>query len=323
MIAAAGTGGHVYPGLAVGEALVHRGVPRDHVGFVGGDRLEADVYPTRGFRFMDVELVGLQRRMTLDNLRIPAVVLRARRDIARMIGELEVAVVLGMGGYVTIPAGLAARSRRVPFFNAEQNASAGLANRVSARWAEATFVSFPDTAGLPRGRWVGNPVREPFWAFDRDALRAEGLVRYGLEDELPTLGVFGGSLGAGAINDAIAALVQHWSGGRTQVVHLTGEAHHDTFSRRSAPESVVWRRVAFEERMDLFFAVCDLVVSRAGGAVAELTATGTPSVLIPGRFGSGGHQDENARFLASSGAAVVIDETDVAGLAEVIDDLLG
>lgn len=323
MIAAAGTGGHVYPGLAVGEALVHLGITRDEVLYVGGDRLEADVYPSEGFRFMGVELSGLERRLTMRNARIPSVVMRARSSIRDAIDDSGVRVVLGMGGYVTVPAGMAARSRRVPFFNAEQNASAGLANRVSARWARASFTSFPETMGLARGRWVGNPLRRPFWSFDRETLRPDARDRYGLQSDSPVLGVFGGSLGAGIVNETVGAMVEGWTDGPAQVIHITGPAHLDSMSQRSAAESVTWRRIGFEERMDLFYAAADLVIARSGGAVAELTATATPSVLVPGRFGSGGHQEENARFLERSGASVVIEEEALGGLDSAVGDLLG
>lgn len=318
MIAAAGTGGHVFPGLAVGEALLHLGVPRDEISYVGGDRLEAEVYPAEGFRFHQVELTGLKRSLTLANLRIPGVVMRAKKSITEIIDRSGARVVLGMGGYVTIPTGLAARSRRVPFFNAEQNASAGLANRVAARWARHSFVSFPETKGLGRGNWVGNPLREPFWSFDRAALRPEAIGRYELDETHSVLGVFGGSLGAGVLNEAVAAMVGAWAAGPLSLVHITGPDHVEAMSSRPCPPGVVWRRVGFEDRMDLFYAAADLVIARAGGAVAELTATATPSILVPGSFGSGGHQVENARFLERSGASRVLDEGSLGDLGSVV-----
>jgi UDP-N-acetylglucosamine--N-acetylmuramyl-(pentapeptide) pyrophosphoryl-undecaprenol N-acetylglucosamine transferase len=322
LIAAAGTGGHVFPGLAVGEALTELGVAQADIVYVGGDRLEATVYPGNGFRFFGVELAGLRRSLTPTNLRIPGVVLRARDEIAGEIESSKVEVALGMGGYVTIPAGLAARQSRIPFFNAEQNAEAGLANRVATRWARATFTSFPTTGGLPGGTWVGNPVRRPFWGFERDLLSREAREHYAVGADRPVLGVFGGSLGAKAINDAVAEMLEYWEGPRLQVVHLTGDDHLESIRSISAPATVEWVRRGFEDRMELFYAVSDLVVARAGGAVAELTATATPSVLIPGSFGSGGHQAGNASGLASAGAAVVITEGAVSDLSEVVRRLV-
>ena len=322
LIAAAGTGGHVFPGLAVGDALVDLGVPRREVLYIGGDRLEATVYPREGYKFLQLRLAGLKRSLAFDNLRLPGVVLKARGVIAGEIARTGIRVVLGMGGYVTIPAALAARKSRVPFFNAEQNAEAGLANKLTARWAEETFVSFPSTAGLPRGTWVGNPVRKPFWSFDRDALRPGALARYGLASQDPVVGVFGGSLGAKVINDQVSALAGSWSGPPLQIVHIVGATHLDEVQDRSAAPGVTWRRLGFEESMELFFAACDVVVARAGGAVAEVTATGTPSVLIPGHFGSGGHQERNAGFLADAGAAEVLNEEDIERLPDVVVRLI-
>jgi len=322
LIAAAGTGGHVYPGLSVGEALVELGVDKSDIVYVGGDRLESVVYPGEGFRFLGIELAGLKRSLTLENLKIPYVVARARRAMTELIAGSGVRVVIGMGGYVTIPAALAARKRRVAFYNAEQNAGAGLANRITARWALETFVSFPATAGLPHGRWVGNPVRRMFWEFDRPSLIGAARDHYELSKDVPTLGVFGGSLGAGVINDAVAGMLERWKGDRIDVVHLTGKSHLESLGSRPGGRGVNWLTRAFEERMDLFYAACDLVIARAGGAVAELTATGTPSVLIPGRFGSTGHQAGNARFLEQAGAAVVIDQDALTELAPTVQRLL-
>ena len=318
LIAAAGTGGHVFPGLSVGEALVDRGVPRHDVLYVGGSRLEATIYPEEGFPFLGVEIRGLQRSLAPKNLTLPLVVRRARGEIASAMSERKVRASLGVGGYITIPTGLAARRLHTPFFNSEQNAHAGLANRVAARWARRTFGAFPFTVGLPDAEWVGNPVREAFWHFDRSALRPGALGRFGLRADRPSLGVVGGSLGAGVINQAVMRLVADWEGPEIQVLHITGRRFIEEISLLEPGPGVTWVRTGFETSMESFYAVSDLVLARAGGAVAELTATGTPSVLVPGEFGSGGHQIENARFLTESGASVTVPEPDLSRLGEVI-----
>jgi UDP-N-acetylglucosamine--N-acetylmuramyl-(pentapeptide) pyrophosphoryl-undecaprenol N-acetylglucosamine transferase len=321
-IAAAGTGGHVYPGLAVGEALVAGGVERADVLFVGGSRLEAQVYPAAGFPFLEVELRGLRRSLSLSNLGIPLVVYRATRRIDDELRRRRVGVLLGMGGYVTIPAALAARRAGVPLAVAEQNATAGLGNRVAGRMAARRFGAFPDTEGLGDATWVGNPVRREIAEFDRDALRPASLAHFGLDDTTPVLGVFGGSLGAGAVNDAVAGMLARWAGPAVQVLHLAGPAHAERLAGLADDAPIRWVVVDFERHMDRFYAACDLVVSRAGGAVAELTATGTPAILVPGRFGSGGHQEANAAALVRAGAARVVDEGDTAALEEAVRTLL-
>jgi UDP-N-acetylglucosamine--N-acetylmuramyl-(pentapeptide) pyrophosphoryl-undecaprenol N-acetylglucosamine transferase len=322
LIAAAGTGGHVFPGLSVGEALVDLGVARSDILYVGGDRLEATVYPEEGFPFLGLELRGLRRSLTFQNLTLPAVVLRAKRRIEETIEHQNITAALGMGGYVTVPTALAARRLGVPLYVAEQNAEAGLANRIAARWSDRIFVSFPGTGGLEQGEWVGNPVREPFWSFDRDALRSDALARYDLSPDVPVLGVFGGSLGAGVINEAVALMLGSWQFEPLQVVHLTGRAHHADLIRREPASGVTWRRVAFENAMEHLYAASDLVLARAGGAVAELSATSTPSILVPGRFGSTGHQTGNAAFFSEAGAALVLPETEVGRLGELVASVI-
>jgi UDP-N-acetylglucosamine--N-acetylmuramyl-(pentapeptide) pyrophosphoryl-undecaprenol N-acetylglucosamine transferase len=319
-IAAAGTGGHVFPGLAVGEALLSRGVPKDAILYVGGDRIEAEIYPGAGFPFLQIEIRGLQRSITTRNLTLARLVWRARDAIAAALEERRVDVVLGMGGYVTIPAALAARRAGVDLFVAEQNAGAGLATRVASRWASRVFTSFPDTDGLPNGEWVGNPVRQALTTFERERLRPMALSHYELLDDIPVLGVVGGSLGAGLLNEATASLVRDWAGPEMQVVHITGSA--DARDEAEPATAVPWVRKPFEERIELFYAASDLVVARAGGGVAELTASGTASILVPGDFGSSGHQTANASFLAESGAAELLPQERIADLPGLVEDLL-
>jgi UDP-N-acetylglucosamine--N-acetylmuramyl-(pentapeptide) pyrophosphoryl-undecaprenol N-acetylglucosamine transferase len=320
LIAAAGTGGHVFPGLAVGEALLAQGTPKGSILYVGGDRLEKSVYPEAGFPFLQVEVRGLQRSMTMRNLSLPRVVWRARAAIVAAIEEREVKVVLGMGGYVTIPAALAARSSGSALLVAEQNAGGGLANRVASRWAARTFTSFPDTQGLESGEWVGNPVRAALSRMSREETKPEALSHYGLDPRYPVLGAVGGSLGAGVINGAVGDLVENWERSRIQVLHLTGEGSATPDLRPS--DSVLWVQRSFEKRMELFYAACDLVVARAGGGVAELTATSTPSILIPGEFGSSGHQAANAAFLNEAGAAAVLTQDRLDLLPGLVAEIL-
>jgi UDP-N-acetylglucosamine--N-acetylmuramyl-(pentapeptide) pyrophosphoryl-undecaprenol N-acetylglucosamine transferase len=320
LIAAAGTGGHVFPGLAVGEALLTLGTPKDSILYVGGDRLEKSVYPESGFPFLQVEVRGLQRSITTRNLSLPRVVWRARDAIIAAIEERAVKVVLGMGGYVTIPAALAARSSGSALLVAEQNAGGGLANRVASRWAARTFTSFPDTDGLERGEWVGNPVRDSLSNLNREGTRPDALAHYGLDPGYPVLGAVGGSLGAGLINAAVGDLVETWGGSRIQVLHLTGEGNLAPDRRPS--DSVLWVQRSFEKRMELFYAASDLVVARAGGGVAELTVTSTPSILIPGEFGSSGHQAANAEFLHEAGAAEVLTQERLDLLSGLVAEVL-
>lgn len=319
LIAAAGTGGHIFPGLAVGEALVELGVDQDQVLFVGGDRLEKDVYPAAGFPFLQTEIAGLKRELTLANLRLPRTVLRATAKIGAAMAELGVGVVLGMGGYVTVPLAMATRRRRVPLYVAEQNASAGLANRFASRWAGRVFGSFPHTEGLPNAEWVGNPIRRPLRLFERDRWRNEARDYYQLPPDGQVLGILGGSLGAGVLNQVASLLAA--SSPSYSLLHLCGMANEAEQRARAEASHATWVVRGFETRMELFYAAIDGVVSRAGGAVAELSATATPAVLIPGGFGSGGHQEANATFLAATGAALLLSEDSIEESPKVVEEM--
>lgn len=320
-IAAAGTGGHVYPALAVAEALVAGGTDRADIVFFGGDRLEATVYPAEGFAFVRLDLQSLRRNLSPRNLLLPGVMARASRRARTEMADRGVRVVLGMGSYVTVPVGWAAHRSRIPLFLHEQNAEAGLANRMMARLATKTFVSFAETAGFRRPILVGNPVRERLAGFARPELRHEAMTRYGLIPGPVVVGIFGGSMGAGVINQAVASLAQQWSGSPIQLLHLTGRVHEDDMRRLSEQAVVPWTVLGFEEEMEYFYAACEIVIARAGGAVGEIAVTGTPAVLVPGSFG-GGHQMANAARFEKAGAAVVVDEDRLGTLPDIVQRLV-
>lgn len=318
-IAAAGTGGHVFPALAVAEAI------GDHpLVFIGGDRFEATAVPAAGHELVSVEVRGLERSLTSRNLGLPLVVRRAAATIAEEFRRREVSALLATGGYVTVPAALAARRLGIPYWLAEQNAHAGLANRLMGRWAEATFTSFEVTTGAVRPRHVGNPVRAAIAHLDRAAGRPGALERYGLEPGVPTLGIVGGSLGSGPINEAALGALADWTDPPLQVLHLAGRRFADAVAERVAGAAPRWAVVGFEDRMEDFFAAVDLVLSRASGMVSELTATATPSIVVPGSYGSKGHQDASAAVLGEAGAAIVLAEDDLATtLGPTLRDLVG
>lgn len=318
-IAAAGTGGHVFPAIAVAEALVDLGVDGDTIVFFGGDRLETELVPAAGFGLVSLPMRGLARRLTAQNLTLPAVVNAARKRARTEFRTRDVRVLLGTGGYATVPTTMAARGLGLPYFLQEQNAHAGLANRLMARGARRVFTSFPMTQGLAEATYVGNPVRRRLSHFSRPALRTDALARYGFEPGRVTVGVVGGSLGATALNEAVAALVAGWSEPPIQIVHLVGTRNADVYTRlRTDTRNVIWRVVPFEDHMEFFFAASDFVIARSGGMVAEITATATPSILVPGGFGSKGHQAASARHLVSEGAALIVSEENLGQLTEMV-----
>jgi UDP-N-acetylglucosamine--N-acetylmuramyl-(pentapeptide) pyrophosphoryl-undecaprenol N-acetylglucosamine transferase len=190
-----------------------------------------------------------------------------------------------------------------------------------SRWAGRVFGSFPATAKLARAEWVGNPIRRNLASFDRASLLQSAQERYVLEPGRPVVGVFGGSLGAAVLNRLAGQLAQLTATNGFSLLHLTGSNAFEATAQLAAPFPA-WRAIAFEDRMDFFYAACDLIIARAGGAVAELTATATPSILVPGGFGSGGHQRANAAQLAGVGAAIAVNESDIAGIPAIVERLV-
>ncbi len=318
--AAAGTAGHVYPALAVAEELTASGVSPGEILFFGGDRLEAAAVPAAGFELVPLELIGLRRSLTPANLRIPGIVRRAARRAEAVMSDRSVRAVLATGSYVTIPVAWAGRRLGVPIFVQEQNAEAGLANRIAARWAQDVFTSFPETGGLA-GTHVGNPIRPG--VLHPVPASAEARRRYGLDPAARVVGVVGGTLGSAVINEAVADMVRSWAGTPPEVLHLVGDRFEEQWTR-AADGHDNWHVIGFEQEMRFFYAAAELVVSRAGGMVAELLATGTPAVLVPGGFGSRGHQSANAASVTATGAAVTLAEPDLgqltATVAAVLDD---
>ena len=322
--AAAGTGGHVYPALAVADALVARGVDRSDIVFIGGDRMEATTVPAAGYEFMGVEIQGLRRSMSTENLKLPGLLWKATRGIAETLRSRQTKVLAAFGGYVSVPAAWAARRSGVKLFVHEQNAVPGLANRMISRGADRTFVAFPEAIGsLSKVEVVGNPLRPQFVEFDRQALIAEARDRYSLPPDVPVLGILGGSLGARVLNDIASTIAATHDRDQLAIVHLTGKAMHDEVAAKAVTAPVHWRTVDFEDRMDLFYAAVDLVLSRAGAlTVSEITATGTPAVVVPYAAGTAGHQAANVASLSDAGGVVVVAETAIDQVPVIVEQLM-
>jgi UDP-N-acetylglucosamine--N-acetylmuramyl-(pentapeptide) pyrophosphoryl-undecaprenol N-acetylglucosamine transferase len=334
LFAGGGTAGHVFPAIAVAQALVELDPDIEPV-FVGvADRLEAQLVPAASFRIHTITTPAIPRRLSPKLLRVPA---GLRRSVARCVeiaGEEHAVAAVTFGGYVSFPVARAAATCSLPLVIHEQNAVPGLANRLASRWADRIAVSVPGSADRfrrpERCAVTGNPVREDIASLDRSSLQAEARERFGLDPDRPTLLVFGGSQGARSLNRAIVAAHGQWGDQDLQVLHATGRATHE-------PTATAWAKVRerddgprvnvldFIESMADAYAAADLVICRAGAtSIAELTVLGIPSVLVPYPHATADHQTENARALERAGGAVVIpdDELDAESLLAACRPLL-
>ena len=314
-IAAAGTGGHVLPALAVADALEAHGVTKSDIVFLGGDRIEAQLVPEAGYELHQYEVSGLPRRLTAEGFQVAAQTWRASSGIKRLLRDGDRRVVLAMGGYITGPAALAARRLRLPLVLHEQNAIPGLANRLASRWAHRIFVAYDQARErLSGAELVGNPLRPEIL---QPVSRSHACRHYGLNPDLRVVGILGGSQGAQALNQAAPQLLVDG----VQLLHLAGRDHA---ARLGPPQDQRWVVRGFEAEMHFFYAASDVVVSRAGAlAIAELAATGTPAILVPYTHGTGDHQLANAAPMVDAGAAELLFERDLDQLPKAVEALLG
>ncbi|WP_261167339.1 glycosyltransferase [Microbacterium sp. Marseille-Q6965] len=302
LLAGGGTAGHVNPMLAIADGLRARS-SEDEVLVLGTrEGLEARLVPERGYELLVVDRVPFPRRPNGAALRFPVRFARAISQVRRHIRRHGVDVVLGVGGYASAPAYVAARRERVPFVVHEANARPGLANVLGARGAAGVGVAFTGTP-LRGAEVVGMPLRPEIAHLDRAARRAEAREFFGLDADRPVLLVFGGSLGAKRINDAMAGAWRDVVDAGWQILHAAGERADEVGA--GGDGYVVVRYV---DRMELAFAAADLVLSRAGAStVSEISALGIPAVYVPYAVGNG-EQRLNAAGAVSAGAAILIDD---------------
>lgn len=324
LITGGGTGGHVYPALAVADELVRRGYSPARVRFVGARRgLEATAVPAAGYGIDLLPGRGISRslspRALLANVGAIVGLASAFLRAIRLVGRRRPHVVLGVGGYASAPCVVAARLRRVPAVVHEQNAAPGIVNRLAVRLGARAASSLPDTA-LRGAVLTGNPVRAEIASVIRQPVTAPALIV-----------VLGGSLGARTLNDATLDLYDRWRDrSDVSVRHISGARDLDRCSARlgslrSPADALRYTLIGYEDDMPSAYARASVFVCRAGAVTcAELTVTGTPAILVPLPGAPADHQTENANALAAGGAGVVIADAELAAdrLAEELAALL-
>jgi UDP-N-acetylglucosamine--N-acetylmuramyl-(pentapeptide) pyrophosphoryl-undecaprenol N-acetylglucosamine transferase len=345
LLAGGGTAGHLRPALAVAEALVDAGHVRSSIEFVGSARgQDGDTLEGLGFPVTLLPGRGIVRGLSPSALRanagaVAGLLVAAVRGFG-LVRRSRPRVVVSVGGYASLPASVAAVVLRVPLVLVNIDAVPGAANRLLGRFARASAVGWPGTP-LPRAVVTGTPVRAEIAAVRHDpAARGEARRQLGLPDDRPTVAVFGGSLGARRINQAIGELADRWKDRDDRsIYHIVGRRDWvegdptapDAGSGGVTGEDPAVRHglvrvlIPYQDNMSLVYTAADLVVSRAGAmTVAELAAAGVPAVLVPLPGSPGDHQTANARVLADAGAAVLLSDAQCDGerLAQVIDALL-
>ncbi|RSK33862.1 undecaprenyldiphospho-muramoylpentapeptide beta-N-acetylglucosaminyltransferase [Hymenobacter metallilatus] len=307
IISGGGTGGHIFPAIAIANE-VRRRYPEAVILFVGANgRMEMTRVPEAGYDIVGLDIAGLQRRLTPKNLLFPIKVMRAVRKAGKLIEKFRPDAVVGVGGYASAPVLLAATSRGIPALIQEQNSYAGLVNKLLARRVQRICVAY---AGMekffPADRLVltGNPVRTEI----ADGQRAEALGFFGLDASRPVLLVIGGSLGARTLNQATAAALPRLQAAGVQLLWQTGKTYYPEAAKQAAPFAAAnLHALEFVRRMDLAYAAADVVISRAGAlSVSELCLTGKPSILVPSPNVAEDHQTKNALALTQQDAALLV-----------------
>jgi undecaprenyldiphospho-muramoylpentapeptide beta-N-acetylglucosaminyltransferase len=327
LIAGGGTAGHVLPGVAVADALVAAGVPRNAIVFVGAERgVEGTLVPGAGYDLVALPGRGIRRSLTLANVGAVWGLVRAAFLALRLVRRRRPAVVLSLGGYASAACTLAAVLHRVPVVVAEQNASAGVANRLAARFAAVSAVPFPGV-DLPRAVVTGNPVRPAVAAIagvvpdasesgsPAAGLRREARAALGVDPDAVCVAAFSGSLGARRVNEAVVGLARRWAERPVTLYHVSGRRDHDWVAAATADLAgatgggIDYRLVPYEDHMEHVLAASDLAVTRSGGTtVAELATVGLPAVVVPLPGAPRDHQRANAAALVTAGGAVLVND---------------
>ncbi|MFF7247959.1 glycosyltransferase [Embleya sp. NPDC008237] len=329
LIGAGGTGGHIYPGLALADAL-RRADPRAVISFVGTDRgLETRLIPAAGYRLHTVDMIPFDAALGARRYLLPAALLRSGVRCREILRAQGAQIAVGMGGYPSAPAIVGARLAGLPSVVHESNAVPGRANRFAARLTPHVALAFDRTrehlpAGV-RAETVGMPLVGALAGLDRAALRPQARARLGVPRGARLVLVNGGSLGATRLTEAAVALAGRWRGrDDVRLLIKTGPAAFEAV-RAELAGSPVAEAVAYLDRMDLAYAAADLVICRAGSAtVAELATIGVPAVLVPYPHAPHDHQTHNARVLSDTGAGLLVPDAACTGdhLATLLEPLL-
>ena len=328
MIGGGGTGGHIFPALAIAGEIRNR-FPQSEILFVGAEgRMEMTRVPEAGYSIVGLPIAGLQRSFSMSNLSLPYKVWLSLFQAIGLIRSFSPQVVVGVGGYASAPLLLAARVLGIPYLIQEQNSFAGLTNKLLARSAKSICVAFQGMERFFPKRKIkltGNPVRKDL--LEQHLSPFEGLSHFGLVPGKPTLLVIGGSLGARTINESVLAALEEWNANGYQLIWQTGQAFSEKAKAKLAElGNPGFLTMPFIREMHFAYAAADLVISRAGAlSLAEICVAGKASILIPSPNVAEDHQTRNALSLTDQDAACMISDKEARGklrglVAELLSD---
>jgi UDP-N-acetylglucosamine--N-acetylmuramyl-(pentapeptide) pyrophosphoryl-undecaprenol N-acetylglucosamine transferase len=308
VLAGGGTGGHIEPALALADCL-RRHDPDVRVTCLGTPKgLENEIVPARGWDLRLIPAYPMPRKPNVDLVRTPGRIGRSVSAAREVLDDVAADVVVGFGGYVALPAYLAAWRRHTPMVVHEVNNPAGLANKVGARLTDHVGLG-ADHVALKHGKVVGVPLRKAISGLDRAAERAKARAHFGLDPDRPTLMVTGGSQGAGSLNEAVAGAAPALGAAGIQVLHVSGARR--TFEEVPAGHGAPYVAIPFLDRMDLGYAAADVLLCRGGAMTcAEVAAVGLPAVYVPLPWGNG-EQRRNALPVTETGGGIIVEDAEL------------
>lgn len=325
IISGGGTGGHIFPAIAIANAIKGR-YPDADILFVGAEgRMEMEKVPAAGYKIEGLPIAGLQRRLTLKNLALPFKLIKSQRKVRRILREFAPDIVVGVGGYASAPTLKMASKMGFKTVLQEQNSYPGLTNKMLAKNASVICVAYEGLEQyFPADRIVftGNPVRDVIERMD--CTREDAAAHFGCDPAKPIVLSVGGSLGAGSINNMLMSHLQRFRENKVQLIWQTGKwMYEDAVQKVKNAGLEEWIKVyQFINRMELAYAAADVAISRAGAiAISELCVVGKPAVLIPSPNVAEDHQTKNAMALASKGAAIMVRDAECkdTGVQTVLD----
>lgn len=310
IISGGGTGGHIYPALSIAKSIQEMN-PHTNILFIGAHgRMEMEKVPYAGFQIKGIDIMGLQRKITLRNFLLPYYILKSIQQVKQIFQAFKPHAVIGTGGYVSFPVLYTAQIQHIPNYIQEQNAFAGLANKILAKQSHKIFVAFDKMEKFfPKDKIIlsGNPVRQDLHNIQEKKQHAH--QHFHIHTNYPVVLILGGSLGAQRINETIAQNISFFIQNNIQLIWQMGKQFYTNISNelKTQLEKYSFYYKDFIYEMDLAYAAADVIISRAGAStIAELSIVGKPSILIPSPNVTNDHQMKNALSLSKKNAAIVI-----------------